>query len=99
MSATQAAGVLSGDPLGWLARAACRNATADDFFPDGPVTAPAVARQVERAKRVCSCCPVRAACLAYAMETMPAHGIWGGTTEDERRRDHRRALRSRKAAA
>lgn len=40
------------------------------------------------AKRICDHCPLKAACLDYAI-SVPAkddHGIWGGATEAERRR-------------
>ncbi len=36
------------------------------------------------ARAVCADCPVRAACLEVAMTT-PVSGIWGGTSETERR--------------
>jgi Transcription factor WhiB len=35
------------------------------------------------AKAVCQACSVRASCLPFAVET-GQHGIWGGTTSDER---------------
>ncbi|MDT2005832.1 WhiB family transcriptional regulator [Rhodococcus opacus] len=38
------------------------------------------------AKQVCRGCPVRAQCLDHALEARESHGIWGGYTEDERRR-------------
>ncbi len=41
-------------------------------------------RQAKAAKAVCGPCAVRASCLSYALEAMP-EGIWGGTTEEERR--------------
>lgn len=46
------------------------------------------------ALRVCRSCPVREACLAYAVETQPEHGVWGGKTAREIR-----ALKSKEAAA
>ena len=39
--------------------------------------------QVNSAKALCVRCTVRADCLSYALETRQ-HGIWGGTTGDER---------------
>jgi hypothetical protein len=41
------------------------------------------------ARQVCAACPVRQACLDYAINNRITHGIWGGLTERERR-----ALRS-----
>lgn len=68
----------------WLSLAACREADAFIFFPgpDGDTSA---------ALRICSTCPVREECLAYALEARERYGIWGGTTERERRRLLRRA--------
>jgi WhiB family transcriptional regulator, redox-sensing transcriptional regulator len=66
----------------WARRAACRSAEPELFFPissKGRSEADAA-----RARRVCQSCPVRAACLEYALETRQRHGIWGGLTEDER---------------
>ena len=52
--------------LNWMAGGACRQADPELFFPASSVTSPGP-RQVELAKAVCASCPVRAACLAYAM--------------------------------
>ena len=35
---------------------------------------------------ICRGCPVSAECLEWALETRVRYGIWGGTTERERRR-------------
>ncbi|UJP39353.1 WhiB family transcriptional regulator [Cellulomonas palmilytica] len=40
--------------------------------------------QVAEAKRVCSGCPAQRDCLAFAL-THAVHGIWGGTSEADRR--------------
>ncbi|OLT18159.1 transcription factor WhiB [Pseudonocardia sp. CNS-139] len=67
----------------WRLRAACRDEDPELFFPVS-ATGPG-ARQIARAKAVCARCPVRAECLAYALDEGLAHGVFGGTTEDERR--------------
>ena len=67
----------------WREHAACRQADPDLFFPIGS-TGPAL-RQIDQAKRICQACPVQAPCLASALDHGLAFGIWGGTTEDERR--------------
>jgi len=36
------------------------------------------------AKAICAICRVRRECLTFALRTGQHHGIWGGTTEDER---------------
>lgn len=69
--------------MNWRDDAACLDADPDLFFPVG-TTGPAQ-DQVDEAKRTCLACPVRERCLAWALELDAASGIWGGTTEDERR--------------
>ena len=39
-----------------------------------------------QAKAICAQCPVREACLEYALATRERDGVWGGATERERRR-------------
>ena len=41
---------------------------------------------VEVAKRLCVNCAVRSECLEYALRNRIDHGVWGGTSERERRR-------------
>ena len=48
------------------------------FFPERGQTA-------EPARQVCARCPVRQACLEYALSNRITYGIWGGLTERERR--------------
>jgi WhiB family redox-sensing transcriptional regulator len=33
---------------------------------------------------ICADCPVRRQCLAFALDTRQDHGVWGGTSEQER---------------
>lgn len=42
------------------------------------------------AQRICSFCPIRAACLDWAIESRQQFGIWGGLTEAERVEEIRR---------
>ena len=66
----------------WRELAACRGTDLGVFFPErGESAGPA--------RRVCAACPVRQACLDYAISNRIAYGVWGGLTERERR-----ALRS-----
>ena len=53
------------------------------LFPIGTM-GPAL-RQIDEAKRICRACPAQAACLAWAIEHGITSGVWGGTSEDERR--------------
>ena len=65
--------------LPWYRRAACRNADTNLFFPQrGDPTF--------RAMALCDVCPVKAACLQYALDAGETIGIWGGTTGADRRR-------------
>jgi WhiB family transcriptional regulator, redox-sensing transcriptional regulator len=63
--------------------AACRDEHPELFFPVG-TEGPALA-QLAEAKRVCGTCPVMGECLRWALETGQDDGVWGGTSEDERR--------------
>jgi WhiB family transcriptional regulator, redox-sensing transcriptional regulator len=65
----------------WMSRGACQREDPELFFP---IAAKGAALQeVSVAKAICLGCSVRAACLAYGLET-GQDGIWGGTTWDER---------------
>jgi len=93
---TRPEGARPGSPS-WMSYGACHGADTELFFPI--TTTGRALRQVNSAKAVCGRCKVRADCLSYALETMQ-HGIWGGTTGEERaamraisRRAFRRAAR------
>jgi WhiB family transcriptional regulator, redox-sensing transcriptional regulator len=73
----------------WWHRAACRDEDPELFFPVSEMGPGA--RQVAQAKAVCARCPVRSECLTYALDNGLDHGIFGGTTEGERRTLFRRA--------
>ena len=49
----------------------CRAGDADLWFAESP-------DELERAKALCGGCPVRAACLAGALEREEPWGVWGG---------------------
>jgi WhiB family redox-sensing transcriptional regulator len=63
----------------WMATGNCADKPPSLFFPSDGVG-------VEVAKRVCVDCPVREQCLEYALDNRIDHGVWGGTSERERRR-------------
>jgi WhiB family redox-sensing transcriptional regulator len=71
----------------WRHRSACRDTDPDLFFPIG-ATGDAIGH-AEAAKAVCRQCPVRLDCLEFAMTSNQDSGVWGGVTEDERRRMRR----------
>ena len=68
----------------WRDNAACRDTDPELFFPIG-TTGPAV-EQIESAKLVCYQCDAQPACLEFALATNQESGIWGGTSEEERRK-------------
>ncbi len=61
----------------WTSRAACQGRDPDSLFVQGAAQ--------NRAKRLCSACPVRTECLADALDNRVEFGVWGGMTERERR--------------
>jgi WhiB family transcriptional regulator, redox-sensing transcriptional regulator len=69
--------------LDWREEARCRGSDPSLFFPMGTTGLPLT--QATAAKRVCEACEVRHPCLQYALETNQDTGVWGGTTEEERR--------------
>ena len=77
--------------MDWRHHALCRDEDPELFFPIG--TAGPAAVQVEQAKVVCRSCPVVTPCLSWAVETGQDSGVWGATSEDERRALTRRGLR------
>jgi WhiB family redox-sensing transcriptional regulator len=81
----------------WWQSAACQEADPELFFP---VAAHGPAREeIARAKAVCAGCLVRRQCLQFALATGQMHGVWGGTTEDERLPHARRERDQRDRAA
>ncbi|WP_235737702.1 WhiB family transcriptional regulator [Nocardioides alcanivorans] len=52
-------------------RLPCRTNDAELFFAESPT-------DVERAKALCTHCPVQALCLAGALERREPWGVWGG---------------------
>jgi WhiB family transcriptional regulator, redox-sensing transcriptional regulator len=71
----------------WRNYAACQGLDVEIFYPATEDEADAA-----EAKAVCAECPVRQACLEYALNHREREGVWGGATERERRRiiRHRR---------
>lgn len=82
--------------MNWDVEASCLAVDPDVFFPERP-SDPAL-----DAKAVCRGCPVRTACLEFALAARLDHGVWGGLTELERRslrRSRQRKARRDPAAA
>lgn len=67
----------------WRSLSACRDTDPELFFPLsawGPGQA-----QIASAKAICASCQVRSDCLQFALRSGQEFGVWGGTSEDERR--------------
>ena len=60
----------------WAAAATCKQSRPDELFVRGA--------EQHKAKVVCAGCPVRAECLAEALDNRSVWGVWGGMTERER---------------
>jgi len=68
---------------GWMADGSCALEPPSTFFPSDGVG-------VIAAQRICAECPVKAPCLEYALANRIDHGVWGGTSERQRRRMHKK---------
>lgn len=76
----------------WMARGKCRDMDPTVFFPNDGIG-------VQMAQRICEDCPVKVVCLEYALTNRVDHGVWGGTSERERRRLLRQRRLSKLAAS
>lgn len=72
---------------GWRTQARCRGVDPEVFHPGEDEDA-------SEAKAICAACPVREACLEYAISTREKFGVWGGLDARERRRLIRQRRRS-----
>jgi len=61
----------------------CTTQDPDLWFPVG-TGSPAIL-QAEKAKAHCHLCSIEEACLQWALDQNEMDGVWGGTTEAERR--------------
>lgn len=76
----------------WMTVGKCREVAPGTFFPSDGVG-------VEIARRICATCDVKEPCLEYALRNRIDHGVWGGTSERERRRIARRRRLERSSSA
>ena len=61
----------------WAASAVCFSTKPDELFVKGA--------EQNKVKQLCQACPVRTECLVEALDNRIEWGVWGGTTERERR--------------
>jgi len=66
------------DEPSWQDAALCAQTDPEAFFVEK-------GGSVRPAKKVCAACPVRIDCLEFALEIRAPFGVWGGTTERQRR--------------
>jgi len=81
--------------MNWRDRAACVGVDPELFFPTGD-SGPALVQLVEF-KSYCRRCEVAEPCLRWAIDSGQDTGVWGGTSEEERRTLRRRNAPSRRA--
>jgi WhiB family transcriptional regulator, redox-sensing transcriptional regulator len=67
----------------WHTHAACRGVHTNVSYEPNPK--PKDDSWAEPARAICSTCPVRAECVREALDRDEKHGVWGGTTNAERR--------------
>ena len=80
-------------PVEWQAKARCSEVDPEIFFPERGGSSKA-------ARAVCNKCAVRDQCLEYALNNKEQFGIWGGTSERERRKLRKdRALKRLRAVS
>jgi len=63
----------------WQDRAACFGVEPDVFFPISE-------EEAGPALTFCGSCRIREECLSWALKNGERYGVWGGTTEQQRRR-------------
>ena len=63
----------------WQEQAACFGIEPDVFFPISE-------EEAGPALTFCGSCRIRETCLAWALKNGERYGVWGGTTEQQRRR-------------
>lgn len=73
-------------PPAWVSSGLCGQVDPDEWFPEkGSSSATAKRICNGNPKRGTIPCPVRDACLEWALETGQRWGVWGGMTATERK--------------
>jgi WhiB family transcriptional regulator, redox-sensing transcriptional regulator len=76
----------------WMEGAACKGFPRAVFFPGAADVVP------PSAKEKCDSCDVKAECLDFALRNPSLLGVWGGTSEEDRRKIRRQRRRPVKKA-
>lgn len=69
----------AGPPDHWQERGSCYGVDPEVFFPP-------TEEDASEALSFCAGCAVKDICLAWAVQNGERYGVWGGTTEQQRRR-------------
>lgn len=69
----------------WIDKAECSGLVTNLFYPEQG----GAAKEQVLARQVCARCPVQDECLEYALLAGERFGIWGGTSERQRRKIRR----------
>jgi WhiB family redox-sensing transcriptional regulator len=77
LSVADGVGARALPPMLFVRERACRGVSTEIFYQEG---------RSASALAVCGECPIRRACLDWALETEQKFGVWGGTTPKQRRR-------------
>ena len=76
----------------WMARGRCREMDPAVFFPSESIG-------VRRAQDICATCSVQDPCLRYALAERIDDGVWGGTSERQRKRLRRQVCAAKPPVA
>ena len=83
----------------WQEEALCRGLDVELFFLPDNCRERAKYERIEKAKSICSACPVLAACRDFAIKSEQPYGVWGGLSEEERQTIIRRIKKQKYLAS
>lgn len=70
----------------WQEQGKCREVDPEIFFLPYNARMGEKRKLIAEAKKVCATCPVIEQCLNHALTVGEEFGVWGGMSEEERRR-------------
>jgi WhiB family redox-sensing transcriptional regulator len=76
----------------WMEQSSCKGMSPSIFHPEEED--PEYERRVFDAKAICHSCAVESECLVWALTRGEKLGVWGGKSEQERRRLRRKKVTS-----
>lgn len=81
------------DVWDWQLLARCRGEDPEMFFHPRDERSSARARRIKTAKEFCEPCPVKNQCADHAIKVREPYGIWGGLSEEERKKIYSNSTR------